>query len=46
MAEIEAELSGGIATPERITELSMQYERVKEELSNAEWRWLELSEQQ
>ena len=46
VAEIEAELSGGIATPERITELSMQYERVKEELSNAEWRWLELSEQQ
>lgn len=43
---IEEAMSGGTETPERITELSFEYTQLKEELAEAEWHWLELSEKQ
>ena len=43
-AELEALLSGGATNPEDIAKASARYKEVKDQLDEAEMRWLELSE--
>ena len=43
-AALEAQLSGGLTSPDDIAKASTRYREVQSELDDAEMRWLELSE--